>query len=136
MRGTDISITLLDLAIRVRTLRDLPPDLPATLDSTGEFTAPGLHHPNGSHVCEVEIDPEAARDKRRADRGGIFNLLAEPGDLVYAGDELGVISNPFGRELKRPWFDVATFGLFAAKGVSIGIATDMSLSFGGLAMRP
>jgi predicted deacylase len=36
----------------------------------------------------------------RADRGGIFNLTAEPGDLVYANDELGVISNPFGRELK------------------------------------
>jgi predicted deacylase len=36
----------------------------------------------------------------RADRGGILNLTAEPGDLVYANDELGVISNPFGRELK------------------------------------
>lgn len=36
----------------------------------------------------------------RADRGGIVNVLVEPGDLVYSGDELGVISNPYGRELK------------------------------------
>lgn len=36
----------------------------------------------------------------RADRGGIVSLSAEPGDLVYTNDELGVISNPFGRELK------------------------------------
>ena len=79
MRGTDISITLLDLAIRVRTLRDLPPDLPATLDSTGEFTAPGLHHPNGSHVCEVEIDPET----------GKVDVVA-----YCAVDDVGTIINP------------------------------------------
>ncbi len=35
----------------------------------------------------------------RADRGGIVNVLPHPGDLVYAGDEIGVISNPYGREL-------------------------------------
>jgi carbon-monoxide dehydrogenase large subunit len=79
VRGTDISIGLLDLAMRVRTLRDLPPDLPATLDSTGEFTAPGLHHPNGSHVCEVEIDPET----------GKVDVVA-----YCAVDDVGTIINP------------------------------------------
>jgi carbon-monoxide dehydrogenase large subunit len=79
VRGTDISITLLELAMRVRSLRDLPPDLPTTLDSTGEFTAPGLHHPNGSHVCEVEIDPET----------GTVNVVA-----YCAVDDVGTIINP------------------------------------------
>lgn len=79
VRGTDISIGLLDLAMRVRTLRDLPPDLPGTLDSTGEFTAPGLHHPNGSHVCEVEIDPET----------GKVDVVA-----YCAVDDVGTIINP------------------------------------------
>jgi aerobic carbon-monoxide dehydrogenase large subunit len=79
VRGTDISIGLLDLAMRVRTLRDLPPELPATLDSTGEFTAPGLHHPNGSHVCEVEIDPET----------GKVDVVA-----YCAVDDVGTIINP------------------------------------------
>ena len=79
VRGTDISITLLDLAIRVRSLRDLPGDLPTTLDSTGEFTAPGLHHPNGCHVCEVEIDPET----------GTVEVVA-----YFAVDDVGTIINP------------------------------------------
>jgi aerobic carbon-monoxide dehydrogenase large subunit len=79
VRGTDISIGLLDLAMRVRSLRNLPPDLPATLDSTGEFTAPGLHHPNGSHVCEVEIDPET----------GKVDVVA-----YCAVDDVGTIINP------------------------------------------
>jgi aerobic carbon-monoxide dehydrogenase large subunit len=61
VQGTDISISLLDLAMRARTLSQLPADVPTTLDSTGEFTAPGLHHPNGCHVCEVEIDPETGK---------------------------------------------------------------------------
>jgi carbon-monoxide dehydrogenase large subunit len=79
VRGTDISIGLLDLAMRVRSLRDLPPDLPTTLDSTGEFAAPGLHHPNGCHVCEVEIDPETGR----------VNVVA-----YCAVDDVGTIINP------------------------------------------
>jgi carbon-monoxide dehydrogenase large subunit len=79
VRGTDISITLLDLAMRVRSLRDPPPDLPTTLDSTGEYSAPGLHHPNGCHVCEVEIDPET----------GKVDIVA-----YSAVDDVGTIINP------------------------------------------
>jgi carbon-monoxide dehydrogenase large subunit len=79
VRGTDISITLLELAMRVQSLRDLPPDFPTTLDSTGEFTAPGLHHPNGCHVCEVEVDPET----------GTVDVVA-----YCAVDDVGTIINP------------------------------------------
>jgi carbon-monoxide dehydrogenase large subunit len=65
--------------MRVRSLRDPPPDLPATLDSTGEYTAPGLHHPNGAHICEVEIDPET----------GQVDVVA-----YCAVDDVGTIINP------------------------------------------
>jgi hypothetical protein len=34
----------------------------------------------------------------RADRGGILDLQARPGDLVRQGEEIGVKTNPFGRE--------------------------------------
>jgi carbon-monoxide dehydrogenase large subunit len=79
VRGTDISIALLELAARVRSLRDLPPELPTSLDSTGEYTAPGLHHPNGCHVCEVEIDPGT----------GQVDVVA-----YCAVDDVGTIINP------------------------------------------
>lgn len=94
VRGTDIAIGLIDLAMRVRTLRDLPPELPATLDSTGEFTAPGLHHPNGSHVCEVEIDPETGKVEVVAycavdDVGTIINPLIVHGQ-IHGGVAQGI----------------------------------------------
>jgi carbon-monoxide dehydrogenase large subunit len=94
VRGTDISIGLLDLAVRVRSLRDLPPDLPATLDSTGEYSAPGLHHPNGSHVCEVEIDPETGKVEVVAycavdDVGTIINPLIVHGQ-IHGGVAQGI----------------------------------------------
>jgi uncharacterized protein len=35
----------------------------------------------------------------RAERGGIIDLRVRPGDLLYRGDTVGVITNPFGREV-------------------------------------
>jgi predicted deacylase len=35
----------------------------------------------------------------RAERGGIVDLRVRPGDLLYRGDTVGVITNPFGREV-------------------------------------
>jgi predicted deacylase len=35
----------------------------------------------------------------RAERGGILDLLVRPGDLLYPGDAMGSITNPFGREV-------------------------------------
>lgn len=34
----------------------------------------------------------------RADKGGLLDVYVRPGDLVYEGDEIAVITNPFGRE--------------------------------------
>lgn len=34
----------------------------------------------------------------RSDRGGLLDVYVRPGDLVYAGDEIAVVTNPFGRE--------------------------------------
>ncbi len=42
----------------------------------------------------------------RADRGGLLDVYVRPGDVVYEGDEIAVITNPFGREkdaLKAPF---------------------------------
>lgn len=34
----------------------------------------------------------------RSDRGGLLDVYVRPGDLVYGGDEIAVVTNPFGRE--------------------------------------
>jgi carbon-monoxide dehydrogenase large subunit len=56
--GTDRAIGLLELARRVRTLSDLPADLPDSLDAALTVDSPPSAFPNGCHIAEVEIDPE------------------------------------------------------------------------------
>jgi aerobic carbon-monoxide dehydrogenase large subunit len=49
--GTDRRITFEDLA-------KLPQAKPETLTGGGDFTPPDATYPNGTHVCELEIDPQ------------------------------------------------------------------------------
>lgn len=56
--GTDLKISIFELAQRAREAKDLPEELQGGLDAIGEFTSPQMSFPNGCHVCEVEIDPE------------------------------------------------------------------------------
>ena len=55
--GTDREIGVLELAVRARSLPDLPEDLAGGLDSSAKFVSPQMSFPNGCHVSEVEIDP-------------------------------------------------------------------------------
>lgn len=45
----------------------------------------------------------------RADKGGLLDVYVRPGDVVYEGDEIAVITNPFGKErgaIKAPFSGV------------------------------
>lgn len=77
--GTDRAMPLLDLAAKLHMVKGLPGDLPATLDSTGDYTAPDMHFPNGCHICEIEIDP------------GTGQISV---DRYVAVDDVGTMVNP------------------------------------------
>jgi predicted deacylase len=51
----------------------------------------------------------------RAQKGGILDLQVRPGDLIYAGDVIGSILNPFGRTVTRIQTGVT--------GIVIGVTT-------------
>ncbi|WP_439595488.1 xanthine dehydrogenase family protein molybdopterin-binding subunit [Falsiroseomonas sp.] len=76
--GTDRRIGLLDLARWLHERPGIPDDLPAKLDSTGDFDAEDLNFPNGCHICEVEIDPDT----------GAITV-----DRYVAVDDVGVVIN-------------------------------------------
>ena len=69
--GTDRAITLAEVARRA-------PD-PSELTETGKFSATAVTFPNGTHVAEVEIDPET----------GVTELVR-----YAAVEELGRVLNP------------------------------------------
>jgi carbon-monoxide dehydrogenase large subunit len=56
--GTDRGMDLMDLVAWMRTLKEVPPGMPTSLDVRHVFDQAPSAFPNGCHVAEVEIDPE------------------------------------------------------------------------------
>ena len=84
--GTDRSISVMDLAARLRAGANLPPDAPKSLDVSHVFEAAPAAYPNGCHVAEIEIEPETgtvrvARYVMVNDFGTLINPLLVEGQL-------------------------------------------------------
>jgi aerobic carbon-monoxide dehydrogenase large subunit len=85
--GTDRSISLMELADRLRSGLDLPPATPSTLDVRHVSEGPAAStYPNGCHVCEVDLDPETGiievvKYTSVNDFGTVINPLIVEGQL-------------------------------------------------------
>ncbi|MSQ70293.1 MAG: xanthine dehydrogenase family protein molybdopterin-binding subunit [Betaproteobacteria bacterium] len=77
--GTDRDIGIMELASRVRTLTNLPEDMPQKLDAAVSHNTAPATFPNGSHVAEVEVDPET----------GVVRILR-----YSVVDDFGTLINP------------------------------------------
>ena len=78
--GTDKTIALVDVAkASFAPMGPLTGKFGIGLDATGSFDPTPPSHPNGSHVCEVEVDPETG------------NVTVE---RYFVIDDLGRILNP------------------------------------------
>jgi aerobic carbon-monoxide dehydrogenase large subunit len=56
--GTDRAIGIMELAEKIRSGLELPPELPQSLDVELVADGPTSAFPNGCHIAEVEVDPE------------------------------------------------------------------------------
>src|SRR2546430_2561784 len=79
--GTDRRLALGDVAKAAFRANNLPPGLEGGLYETGTFAPTDFTYPNGSHVCEVEIDAET----------GELDIL----NYVVV-DDVGTVVNPIG----------------------------------------
>jgi carbon-monoxide dehydrogenase large subunit len=61
VKGTDRRIGIFEVAKAAVTRTDLPDDLRGKLDGIGDETVSVGGFPSGTHVCEVEIDPETGQ---------------------------------------------------------------------------
>jgi aerobic carbon-monoxide dehydrogenase large subunit len=79
--GTDRRIGITDVAKASFQVGRLPPGFEGGLFETGTFSPSDNTYPNGSHVCEVEIDPETGELE-------ILNYVVV--------DDVGTVVNPIG----------------------------------------
>jgi carbon-monoxide dehydrogenase large subunit len=77
--GTDRSVGLLDVARAAHDPAHIPPGEEGGLVESGEFTPTAVTFPNGTHICEVEIDRET----------GVTRIMR-----YSAVEELGRVLNP------------------------------------------
>jgi carbon-monoxide dehydrogenase large subunit len=77
--GTDRSIDLAAVGHAVHDPLHIPPGEEGGLVESGEFAAPAVTFPNGTHICEVEIDPDT----------GVTEIVR-----YSAVEELGRVLNP------------------------------------------
>ncbi len=78
--GTDRGMTFTDVAVRAHDAMALPPDEDIGFQVIGSFKPrEGPTYPNGTHVCELEVDPET----------GAIELTR-----YVAVDDVGVVINP------------------------------------------
>ena len=77
--GTDKEIGIREVAKASFLVSKLPPDVEPGLYETATFSPVDDTYPNGSHVCEVEIDPET----------GVVKVLG-----YWVVDDVGIMINP------------------------------------------
>jgi aerobic carbon-monoxide dehydrogenase large subunit len=79
--GTDRAVALAEVAKAAFRANNLPPGLEGGFFETGTFAPTDFTYPNGSHVCEVEIDPDTGALE-------IVNYIVV--------DDVGTVVNPLG----------------------------------------
>ena len=58
VKGSDLRVNIMEVAKAAATRVDLPENLRGKLDGVGDHTVSVGAFPSGTHICEVEIDPD------------------------------------------------------------------------------
>jgi carbon-monoxide dehydrogenase large subunit len=92
--GTDRALGIMAIAAAARDPANLPEGMAPGLDERGQAELPAATYPNGSHICEVEVDPETGavailRYAVVSDFGRVINPLLLAGQ-VHGGVAQGI----------------------------------------------
>ena len=96
--GTDRAIGIMELAARLRGMRDLPPEVPDSLNVRHVLDSAPMAFPNGCHIAEVEVDPDTGVvEVVRYTTVNDFGVVVNP--LMVQGQAHGGIAQGIGQAL-------------------------------------
>jgi len=106
--GTDRRAGIFEVAKAAATRNDLPEELRGKLDGIGDETVAVGAFPSGTHVCEVEIDPETGQ-VRLVRWTGVDDVGRAINPLILHGQTHGAAAQGIGQALlEQCHFDPAT----------------------------
>lgn len=87
VKGTNRSISVLELERALNNADVLPEDVPGTLTTKGQYEREAFNYPNGCHIAEVEVDPDTGHIDLTHyvvvdDFGNIVNPLIAEGQVL------------------------------------------------------
>jgi len=92
------SIDLAGVARAAQSLGDLPDDLRGVLEGIGDITNRAGGYPYGSHVCEVEVDPDTGH-VRIAAWTGVDDVGLAVNPTILHGQAQGAVAQGIGQAL-------------------------------------
>jgi aerobic carbon-monoxide dehydrogenase large subunit len=105
VKGTDRRVGIFDVAKAAATRNDLPPELQGKLDGIGDHTVSVGAFPSGTHVCEVEIDPETGFVELKR-WTGVDDVGLAVNPLILHGQTHGAAAQGIGQALiEQAYYD-------------------------------
>ena len=98
VKGTDRRVGIFDVAKAAATRRDLPEDLRGKLDGIGDHTVSVGAFPSGTHICEVEIDPDTGAVSL-VRWSGVDDVGLAVNPLILHGQTHGAVAQGVGQAL-------------------------------------
>ncbi len=98
VKGTDRKVGIFDAAKAAAERKDLPAELQGKLDGQGDHTVKVGAFPSGTHICEVEVDPDTGEVKIVAWHGvDDVGLAVNP--MILHGQTHGAVAQGAGQAL-------------------------------------
>ena len=129
VKGTDRRVGIFEVAKAAATRNDLPDELRGRLDGIGDETVSVGGFPSGTHVCEVEIDPETGQ-VTLARWSGVDDVGLAINPLILHGQTHGAAAQGIGQALlEQCHYDRRTGQLLTASFMDYAIPRADDLPF-------
>ena len=98
VKGTDRKVGIFEVAKAAATRADLPENLRGKLDGIGDHTVKVGAFPSGTHICEVEVDPDTGEVKIVA-WYGVDDVGLAVNPMILHGQTHGAVAQGAGQAL-------------------------------------
>ena len=114
VKGSDLRVNIFEVARAAATRSDLPEDLRGKLDGVGDHTVSVGAFPSGTHICEVEIDPDTGAT-RLVSWTGIDDVGLAVNPMILHGQTHGAIAQGAGQALlENAYYDPGSGQMLSA----------------------
>jgi carbon-monoxide dehydrogenase large subunit len=129
VQGTDRRVGIFEVAKAAATREDLPEELRGKLDGVGDETVSVGGFPSGTHVCEVEVDPETGQ-VTLVRWSGVDDVGLAVNPLILHGQTHGAAAQGIGQALlEQCYYDPQNGQLLTASFMDYAIPRADDLPF-------